>query len=377
MKLINRSGGRWAIVAVVLVGYLFSTPGYAEPYLAVRTGQKCMTCHVNPTGGGKRTEFGAIYGNTALAAGHLEEISEQASPGSTPEFWTGKINDYLTLGADARINVDSAEIPNQENTFDLRLRNAQLYFELQLVPNRLTLYVDERVAPGGAINRETFALLWSKARDMYIKAGRFFLPYGLRLEDDNAFIRQASGINFNSSDNGVEGGLEMGPWSAQLAISNGTAGGAENNRDKQLSLIGSYVQPAWRVGASLNSNQSISSERTMQNVFGGFRTGAVSWLGEVDDITVEGPAIGTNRLRATLFEANVEVLQGHNLKLTYEHFDPDLDFDDDERERISAVWEYVPFQHTQFRLGYRDNQAPIQSNLQNANELFAQWHVFL
>jgi len=236
--------------------------------------------------------------------------------------------------------------------------------------------VDERVAPGNAVNREAFALLWSKDKTAYVKAGRFVLPHGLRLEDDTAFIRQNTGINFATSDAGVEGGLELGPWSTALAVSNGTAGAAENNRGKQFSWLTSIVHPGWRIGGSINVNKNNGADRKMENTFAGLRTGIVSWLGEVSTITDEGTPTGRRKLRAALTEANVEVLKGHNLKLTYEHLDPNLDLDEDERERYSIVWEYVPFQHTQFRLGYRDNRAPPQNNLQNAKEMFLQWHAF-
>jgi hypothetical protein len=45
----------------------------------------------------------------------------------------------------------------------------------------LTFYVDEQIAPGGTLNREAYGLLTPANGKYTVKAGKFFLPYGLRL----------------------------------------------------------------------------------------------------------------------------------------------------------------------------------------------------
>jgi hypothetical protein len=203
-----------------------------------------------------------------------------------------------------------------------------------------------------------------------------FVPFGLRIEDDSAFIRQVSGTNFNSSDDGVEGGLETGPWSAQLSMTNGAGGGVETNRGKLVSGLVGFVQPIWRLGLSIATNFSGAEDRRMQTVFGGLRTGIVSWLASGLRVTDDGTPTGRVEQWATLLEGNVEAAKGHNLKLTYEYYDPNTDVREDQRERYSALWEYVPFQYTQFRLGVRKNNGIPQNNQQNASEVFLQWHAF-
>ena len=358
---------------------LLAAPAQAEPYLAVRTGAKCMTCHVNPTGGGKRTEYGNVYGQTALAASRLDLGFGADRPppkeGSVETIWNGRITDYFAVGGDLRANFDYTATPNQPSTHAFDLKRAQLYFDVQIIPGRLSVYVDERVAPGDALNREAYALLWSRERHFYLKAGRLFLPYGLRLEDDSAFIRQVPGINFNSSDTGVEGGLELGPWSASLAVTNGTGGTGETGKGKQYSLLASFVQPLWRIGASYNLSENDAGDRQLRNVFAGLKTGFIGWLAEVDYVA-DDSILGGRTSWAGLLEANAEVRRGHNLKLGYEYFDPNADVGEDQRIRLNLVWEYVPFQFTQFRIGYRNNQGIPQSNAQNSDEFFVQWHVF-
>jgi hypothetical protein len=365
-----------AILAVVL---LAPAASLAEPYLAVRTGLKCGVCHVNPTGGGKRTEFGSIYSQTTLAEERLDPATGKAVPEGAPSdaaVWTGKLNDHFAFGSDLRANLSGTRVPNSPSTVAFDPTRAQLYLEVKPIVDRLTIYLDERVAPGSATNRETYAMLWTADRSAYLKAGRMFVPFGLRIEDDAAFIRQVTGTNFNSSDDGIEGGLELGAWSVNVSVTNGAGGGTETNRGKMISSLATFVQPDWRVGASYSANYNGTADRRMQSVFAGLRTGIVAWLASGIYVTDDGTPTGRVSQWATLVEGNVEVAKGHNLKLTYEYYDPNADVKQDQRERYSVVWEYMPIQFTQFRLGARKNNGIPQNNAQNATEFFLQWHAF-
>ncbi len=356
------------VIAAALAAVLLApAASRAEPYLAVRTGFKCGQCHVNPTGGGKRTEFGSIYSQTALAEERLDPATGKPVPAGAPSdaaVWTGKLNDHFALGSDLRANLSGTRVPNRA------------YLEVTPIADRLTIYLDERVSPGAATNRETYAMLWFANKGAYVKAGRMFVPFGLRIEDDTAFIRQVTGTSFNSSDDGIEGGLELGAWSVNVSVTNGAGGGTETNRGKMISSLATYVQPDWRVGASVNANYNGTADRRMQSVFAGLRTGIVGWLASGIYVTDDGTPTGRLRQWATLLEGNVEVAKGHNFKLTYEYYDPNKDVKEDQRERYSVVWEYMPIQFTQFRLGARKNNGIPQNNAQNATEVFLQWHAF-
>jgi hypothetical protein len=369
-----------SILTAALLAAVLLVPGvvHSEPYLAVRSGAKCVACHVNPTGGGKRTDFGGIYGQTALASARIDLATPRIVPTTdttaTTSPWTGRFSEWFALGADLRATEQRTRVPGTTETIAFNQTRAQVYLEVKPFGDQFTLYVDERVAPRKARNREAYALLWFANQSAYLKAGRMFVPFGLRIEDDSAFIRQVSGVNFNSSDDGVEGGLEFGPWSASMSVTKPVTGGADGAR--LISAIATYVDPSWRVGLSLSNNTSGSVDRRMQSVFGGLRTGIVSWLAAAAYVTEDGTPIGRLGQWASLVEGNVEFAKGHNLKLTLEHHDPNVDVREDHRERYSAVWEYVPFQYTQLRVGARKNSGIPQNKPQNAREWFAQWHAF-
>jgi hypothetical protein len=333
---------------------------HAEPYFAVVQGAKCSQCHVNPTGGGMRNTFGQVWGQTELPAQRVD----------TGEPWTGELHRFLAIGANLRASANTVDVPHQEDASSFDTDELRVYLELRAIPDRLSLYVDQKLAPGST-NQEAYGKLWFDNQRFYVKAGQMYLPYGLRLQDDTAFIRQVPGINFTTPDRGVEAGLELGAWSAQLAVSNGTGGGPENDNGKQYSMRVERVQSIWRAGASFNFNDAAAGQRQMQNVFAGLRTGPIAWLAEADYILDD--SFAPRRKQAVgLIEANWLYRKGQNLKLTAEYFDPDRDVSEDQQTRYSVVWEYTPLQFVQFRAGARLYDGIPQNDLQNRHVWFVQ-----
>ena len=354
-------------VAVIALSLWLAAAARAEPYLAVQQGYKCIACHVNPTGGGMRNAFGNVFAQNVLPA-HRIEVGDDA--------WTGAVNRYVMLGGDLRADWTSTDVPNQPQSNEFDVSDVRVYLAVDPIPGRLSLYVDERIAPGSATNLEAYVRYWSADQAWFVQAGRMYLPFGLRLEDDTSFTRTVPGINMTTPDTGIEVGWESTRWSAQLAISNGSAGGPETDDGKQLTGQVAYVDPRWRVGVASSYNQSDAGDRAVYGAFAGLRTGPVAWLGEADLVVDDGFPEGTRKLTSALLEADWAVRRGHNLKLVAEWFDPDLDVDNDEQTRWSVVYEYSPIQFLQLRGGARLYDGIPQNDLQNRRFYFLELHGF-
>ena len=356
-------------LAVVCVGVWVPKPASAEPYIAVETGLKCMTCHTNPSGGGKRNVFGMTFARVQLAERMI--LSDAETQG-----WNSEVNRWLGIGADYRGGYRSIDIPGIPDSSNWATAKSAVYLEVRPLPGLLTLYADEQVSPGGSLNREAYALLTPSDGKYTVKAGQFFLPFGLRLQDDTSFVRQRSGINFDTPDKGIELGLELPKWSAQAAFSDGTTGAGSAPGKAQTSLSAAYVLPRWRIGASYNISDDPLGDRTMQALFAGWRTGPIAWLAELDFIQDDLLGGGTRDIYATLIEGNWRLRKGHNLKFTYEFLDPSDGVSEDEEERYSVVWEYSPIQLLQSRIGYRAYNGVPNIATTNRDELFVEFHVF-
>jgi len=339
----------------------------SEPYLAVQFGLKCNVCHVNPTGGGLRTTFADVLAQTVIPNQHLDTGLDN---------WTGQLGQYLRAGGDVRFDAQVTSAPQTASVQEFSLEQARVYMEANVIPDRLLAYVDEQVAPGGALNREAYVLYWSASHDWYLKAGQMYLPFGLRLQDQTAFVLTATGINMTTPDQGVEFGWERGAWDAQLAVTNGTAGGAVTGDGKQVSLNVVYVQSVWRFGVAANNNDQPGGSKSAFGIFGGLRTGPISWLAQAEVTNDESIANGQGKQLATLLEANWLIARGNNLKITDEFLNPDRAVPNGEETRWSLVYELTPIQFVQIRTGFRWYDGIPQDNSEHQRLYFVELHGY-
>lgn len=356
---------RFSVAAALVLSLAgFNQSANAEPYLAVQQGLACGQCHFNPTGGGMRNAVGNAFAQGVLPAQHVD----------TGAFvWTGALNNFIATGGDLRGDATWTSPSSADSAFNLE--QVRLYLGVSMIPDRLLFYIDEKVAPNAAVNHEAWAMYRFDAGRWYVRAGRMTLPYGLRLQDQQAFVRQISGINMDTPDDGMEVGYLSGSWNAQFALSNGAAGGAESNNGKQYTAQFAYLRDSWRLGLGANHNDSSGQRSSSGCVFGGLRTGPVAWLAEADLGNVQPGTQPEQHLAAAILEANWRVVAGGNLKFTAEWLDPDRDHSGPLDTRFSVVGEYTPIQYLQLRLGARTLDKHGAQD-QTTNQAFLELHAY-
>ncbi len=333
----------------------------AEPYLAIRAGMDCGGCHTNPTGGGQRNAFGYVYAQTVLA--------REAATGAA-SVWNGQLGEHLRLGGNFRVAASQTDVDDADTNLEFATERATVFLSAELTPE-LTVYADQQVAPGGSLNRE--AWVQYRRERFSLKAGRLFLPFGWRLEDDTAFVRQVSGVNMLQGDDGVELGWADAGWSAQLAVTNGNGGGGERDDGKQFTARIVRHAQSYSVGASVLDNTTDNIDRRGYALFAGLNTGPVAWLVEYDRIEDDGAAFEAEQDIVHL-EANWLAAPGHNVKFTVERIDDDATGEVD--DRYGVVYELSPFPFAQLRLGVRTRDSDNPLGFRNSDEGFIELHGF-
>ena len=368
---------------------------WAEPYLAVREGYNCSGCHTNVTGGGKRTEIVTTHPREILR--YPDFLGTFSSPA---DKFTGEVNKYIGVGGDLRVSnlatfqdqgvngrVDNNKVfRGRLETDSLDATEAAVFLELRLIPDALSFYVDQQFATSTQ-TREVWGMLRGLPWNGFIKAGRMFQPYGLQLQDDTAFIRGGANVSattnfsFNTRQPAAEIGIEPGPYSAIVAVSDGTS------KDRDLWVPGT-VSAMWTdlpvvrnvfVGGSA-AHMGGQSENFEFGFFGGTNLGPLTGLAEVDFLDTRTPTSGGHQGTFISYgELDYLALGWLNVKgaISYADDDGDLSSRADDSENVVRVG-VEPFlnRFLQLRVFYQVSNGVENKPNHNQNQLLTELHLF-
>ncbi len=264
----------------------------AEPRFAMRLGQSCSTCHVNPSGGGMRNTYGSTVFETMMLP------AKTAAPPSS-----ARLGDSVAFGADLRLALIGQPNRQDDSNFDpvaagLLVKTptdvtffpmqADLYLSAGLAED-ITAYVDL----GAQGSFEAFALVEDLPLGAHAKLGFFTPTYGIKLANHTAATRQSIGFDPRAKDAGLEVGIIGGLGEVQLGVFNGESSGSPIDTSQGLAVAAraairhSFGDLQTMLGASGYRDQSqgpggATSTELRSGLFAGLSLGPLTYLGEVD-----------------------------------------------------------------------------------------------
>ncbi len=363
----------------------FTASAYAIPRFATRLNLPCQSCHVNPSGGGMRNAFGQSFSRDSLSVKSWQE--EYA----LDDFST-KLSEFLTYGADFRFLAFYQSRTNPDASLSSFFpMQTDLYFNLA-VSKKISLYINPAFGPYNRL--EAFAIARILPAIGYVKLGRFTPPYGLRFDDHTSFIRQATPFRNNmGQQTGLEVGFRSGSVIAMGALTNGMSGDLDGILTKAVfgKLEARGELGPIRALAGVSSYNDVSSVERL-NLLGGYASATLmdrlTLIGDVERIRGNSSSMSVTsdlnqrnapgtllKQLAVMFEVDYELLQGIDVKLMYDFFDPNTDVKSGMAVRYSGGFEFMPVSGVEVRPLFRYSKDTILNR--NTTDLQIMIHLFL
>ena len=366
------------VVTVFALGLVVPAAN-ALPLYSTRQGLACSTCHFDPQGGGPRNDFGFQY----------EKNRHELTPdvGKWADLvLANKLGDALYFGTNMRQQYTYVREVGSDETSVSTLFPMQgaLYATFAPHPNlTVTMNHDLREV------RDAWGMIHSLPMGLYVKAGQFRVPFGLRIDDHTgamrAGFRDAAVGSFGTSGflpydpREVEGGLEVGftPTFGFLASAAITNGGPAFANDAQ-SLTGkvSYVGSRFSAGVSGYHNYMSSTRR--REVRGSLYAGlnvlpklqllAETGIGQGDD-----GAGTTTDPRGLYAEADYRLAREWNVRAKYDFIDLDHNVAGRAQERYTLETDWTPVPFADLKLSLR---RVVPEDAPDENQLLLQWHFY-
>jgi hypothetical protein len=347
----------------------------------------CGVCHVNPSGGMLRNDSGFIYGTKILPWN--SEMPDDVKAGLDAI----KSNRFLTFGGDFRFLFFMRE-GNRTNPIFFPMQT-DIYANANVGKHIAFLAQFGMERGGNSAVREAIGMLKDLPYNSYFKVGKFVPPYGHRLEDHTAFIRDKIGLNHSKPEayvSGYEIGAEpvlmyarfsqfnsdITPQSGSVLKAPTGISGEAGWRGLWLHLGGSYLTIY-----DFETSAAAITDRRAYGVFGALR---LKWFPYLERLTylfeydfrrdsIRGNISNSDaNARITYNELDYRVGNGVNIKLRYESYEPDKGASDNiERKRYVMGVDMYPYPFTELNIQYRLNREEPESD---NNEVFLLTHIW-
>lgn len=279
-----------------------------------------------------------------------------------------RINDSIGVGADFRVAGAKSQGNHAASPSSFSVPEASFYI-MARPKDQLSLVFDHN----NDVTAEAYAK-WTTDRfydlPLYVRAGRFWLPYGLQLDDvtqaaaTTAYIKGVlfsppSAVGFSMANTASDTGIEVGlapkkGYFASLSVTNGQPAGAKAaNESKAWTARLGAITEHLALGASVFRNHPLGVAGNLEEragFFGWFSWWRLALLGEWgigrDKPNAAGARPPTSHRRAGHAELDVELLPDTLLgKVKYEFVNPNTASSANARRRYSlgAEWFLAPY----------------------------------
>ncbi|MEW6509731.1 MAG: hypothetical protein AB1428_02095 [Bacteroidota bacterium] len=337
-------------IMLVLLAASVAFTAEALPRFSSRTGFKCQSCHVNPSGGAMRLANGVQYGREQLP---VPEWSKEFEV----EDFSNVITNILGVGADVRTLFFYQRLTDTTTLNGFWQMQGDIYLNFRIA-RKISFFLKKGLRDGF----EAYGLFSVLPATGYVKVGKFLPNYGLRIDDHTTYIRQVTGM---SPERGrVERtGLELAISPGPLTFSGGMYNAEEGNfptSSSKKAILG-RAEGLFNLGEELflglGGNVFIREVQGVRSTyyggFGSFSVGRLTVFGEADLVRNKTPGGTTVKELVTYVEGDMMITQGLDLKLAFDFHDLDLDLKSGTKSRYSVGFEFFPVGGVEVRPVYR------------------------
>lgn len=391
---------QWLIVAVGLS----SAPAAAYPWMVKHDYQSCAVCHVDPSGAGQLTPYGRAQSDVLLRWKLKQPTAEEAQePSPTTRFlWFIDLPEVVNLSGNFRggalIPIGGTVRPLVMATdlygtvkVDRYVFHASTGVGLRNVGPAAILPACGGDRPCNAqwISREYWAGATFSDEAVMVRAGRMFLPFGLRNNEHTSYVRDVTNTDMNlDSQHGVSVSYNGEKLRGEvMGLLGNYAISPDAYRERGYSLFAEYALASkLYVGLSslittarADALTQLAMVRHAHGITARFSpTERLALLGEANFLAWQQPTLIDRLGFAALIQGDYELMQGLHLVATIEgqhtgngERGPSLG------GWVSAAWYVLPHVEVRFDTIIRRTGRPLPDPSTVGVTLLAQVHFFL